>query len=141
MLRSWPDIVTIANFKRYIKWGYHFFPMNVLVLLTLMSIATGCAATCQTGDSIVTKLSFQNTAGLTFDQKSTLTKLLIDRCFYQADKETLSDVVYRQLQQYGYRKAYVQDPIVRVLNWNVHPLPASVTVDFVTGNRESPRRK
>lgn len=115
--------------------------MNVVLLLTLMSIATGSAATCRTGDSIVRKISFENTAGLTFDQKSTLTKLLIDRCFYQADKETLSEVVYRRLQQYGYRKAYVQDPIVRVLNWNVHPLPASVTIDFVTGNRDTPRRK
>ena len=115
--------------------------MNVLLLVTLMSIATGCAATCNTGDSIVRKISFENTAGLTFDQKSTLTKLLIDRYFYQADKETLSDVVYRQLQQYGYRKAYVQDPIVRVLNWNVHPLPASVIIDFVTGNRDTPRQK
>lgn len=82
--------------------------MNVLLLLTLMSVATGGSATCQ-GDSIVRKVSFENTAGLTFDQKSTLTKLLIDRCFYQADKETLTEVVYRQLQQYGYPKAYVQD--------------------------------
>jgi hypothetical protein len=115
--------------------------MKAIFLFTLLSLATGSFAACTDGDSIVKKVSFESTAGLTSDEKSTLNKLLMDRCFYQADGDTLSEVIYRQLIRYGYTTAYVQDPIVRVLNRSSHPSPVSVAIDFVLDYQNGTRRK
>jgi len=115
--------------------------MKTVLLFTLLSLATGSFAACTDGDSIVKKVSFENTAGLTSDQKSTLNKLLMDRCFYQADGDELSEVIYRQLHRYGYNKTYVQAPIVRVLNRSIRPSPVSVTIDFVLDYQDRIRRK
>ena len=95
---------------------------------------------CQ-GDSIVEKVSFENPAGLTFEQKASLNELLMARCFYRADGSSLSEAVYRQLRRLGYKSAYVQDPIVRVLDRSVHPLPVSVTIDFVLTTSDRAGRK
>jgi hypothetical protein len=124
-----------------ISWCYHFVRMKTVLLFTLLSLATGSFAACPDEDSIVKKVSFENTAGLTSEQKSTLNKLLMDRCFYQADGDQLSDAVYRQLHSYGYDKAYVQNPIVRVLNRSIHPSPVSVAIDFVLDYQNGTRRK
>lgn len=94
------------------------------------AVATHTPPGCQ-GDSIVKKVSFENPVGLTSEQKASLNELLMARCFYRADGSSLSEAVYRELRRFGYKGAYVQDPIVRVLDRSVHPLPVSVTIDFV----------
>lgn len=105
--------------------------MHSLLLIALLSVATGTSPACNDGDSIVKKVSFENPVGLTSGQKARLNELLMARCFYQADGSALSEVVYRQLLRFGYKHAYVQDPIIRVLDRSVRPLPVSVTIDFV----------
>ena len=115
--------------------------MKAVLLFTLLSLATGSFAACRDGDSIVKKVSFESTAGLTTEQKSTLNKLLMDRCFYQADGDKLSEAVYRHLCSFGYKHAFVQDPIVRVLDRRVRPFPVSVTVDFVLTSPNETTRK
>jgi len=104
--------------------------MHVVLLFTLMSLGAGSSPACSNADSVVKTVSFENTAGLTLQQKSTLNKLVMDRHFCQADADILSEAVYRQLRKYGYSKAFVQDPIVRVLDRRVHPSPVSVTINF-----------
>jgi hypothetical protein len=98
--------------------------------------APGCP-----GDSVVRKVSFENTSGLPSTQIAKLNKLLMGRCFSQADGGTLSEAVYHQLRAFGYRKVFVQDAIIRVLDRNLQPSPVSVTIDFVLTNPDGTKRK
>jgi len=105
--------------------------MHAILLFALLSVAPGTPPLCHDSDSVVKKVSFENTVGLTPAEKSTLNRLLLARSFCQADGSPLSEAVYQQLCRFGYKHAYVQDPIVRVLDRNVRPVPVSVTIDFV----------
>ena len=103
-------------------------------------VATHTPPGCQ-GDSVVKKVSFENTEGLSSTQLTKLNKLLMRRCFYQADGDTLTEAVYHQLRAFGYRNVYVQDAIVRVLDRSLQPSPVSVTIDFVLTNPDGTKRK
>ena len=115
--------------------------MHAILLFALLSAATGTSPACTGGDSIVKNVSFENPVGLTLEQKAKLNELLMARCFYRADGSSLSEAVYRQLLRFGYKGAYVQDPIVRVLDRSVLPLPVSVTIDFVLTSPDRTGRK
>ena len=105
--------------------------MATFLLVTLLGFTAGASSACHDGDSIVRRVSFEHTAGLSSVQRSTLNSLLMNQCFYREHGDKLSEAVYRQLRKYGYTKAYVQDPIVRVLNRDGNPSAVSVTIDFV----------
>ena len=109
--------------------------MVTLLLVTLLGFATGGSPACHDGDSIVRRVSLEDTVGLTSAQKSTLHSLWIDQCFYREHGDKLGEAVYRQLRKWGYTKAYVQDPIIRVLNRSSNPSSVSVTIDFVLDYR------
>ena len=111
-----------------------------MLLFALLSAATGPSQICDGGDSIVKKVSFENAGGLTSEQKSTLSHLLMGRCFYHADGSLLGEAVYRQLRRFGYRNVFVEDPIIRVLDRSVRPSPVSITVDFVLTNPDGVKR-
>jgi len=114
--------------------------MATLLLVTLLGFATGGSPACDDGDSIVRRVSLEDTAGLTSVQKSTLNSLLTNQCFYREHGDKLSEAVYRQLSKWGYTKAYVQDPIVRVLNRSSNPSSVSVTIDFVLDYQDTERK-
>ena len=115
--------------------------MHAILLFVLLSVTTGNSPSCNDGDSIVKKLSFENPVGPTLEQKAKLSELLRARCFYRAEGSSLSEDVYRQLCRFGYKHAYVQEPIIRVLDHNVRPFPVSVTIDFVLTSPDRVGRK
>ena len=77
---------------------------------------------------LVKEVSFENPAGLTVDQLTTLRKLVIGQCY---EPMIVSERVYDQLRLWGYCKATVYDPDnFRVLDPNLQPSPIAVVVDF-----------
>ena len=112
-----------------------------MLLFALLSAVTGTSPICDGGDSIVKKVSFETAGGLTSEQKSTLSDLLMGRCFYQTDGSLLGEAVYRKLRRFGYRNVMVEDPIIRVLDRGLRPSPVSITIDFVLTNPDGAKRK
>ncbi len=90
-------------------------------------------------DSVVTKVSLEDTTGLTAARQSSLRKLLIGRCFQREDGEVLSGAVYHELRTWGYMQPTVYEPVnIVVLDDGVHPSPVAVTIDFrLTGLDQS----
>lgn len=114
--------------------------MATFLLAALLGFTMGASSACHDGDAIVKSVSFEDTDGLTSVQKSTLNSLLMNQCFYRGHGDKLSEAVYRQLREYGYTKAYVQDPVVRALNRSSNPSPVSVTIDFVLDSQAGARK-
>jgi hypothetical protein len=106
-----------------------FFLAVVSVALTMNVEARASDAPCH-ADAVVSKVSFENTGGLSPNQQMSLRKLLLGRCFYRRDDVKLSEAVYNQLRGWGYRRATVYDPLVRVLDQKSHPSPVAVVIDL-----------
>jgi len=90
---------------------------------------------------VVKEVSFENRAGLTADQLSTLRKLVIGRCYHPANAMFISERMYEQLRLWGYCEATVYDPNrFRVLDPSPQPSPIAVVVDFrLTGTDAHPK--
>jgi hypothetical protein len=88
----------------------------------------------QSCDSVIKKIAFENTSGLSKGQQAELSKLLMGRCFQREHPGVLSEAIYEQLRKWGYKRPTVYDPDkgadIRVLDSNVHPSPVAVTIDF-----------
>ena len=114
--------------------------MQVLVLLLLLfaggEVSSFASAGPCIGNSIVKKVSFENPLGLSSAQKGKLNRVLMNRCFDGPDGASLSEAIYQQLWEFGYKKLFVHDPIIRVLGKNLRPAPVSVTIDFALGTSE-----
>lgn len=105
----------------------------VALLLAVWSVSAN-AQSSRTCDSVVRTVAFENTTGLTAEQRTSLSKLLVGRCFQLEHPDVLSEAVYQQLQRWGYRQPVVYDPEkghdIRVLDGTLYPTPVAVTVDF-----------
>jgi hypothetical protein len=111
--------------------------MKTGLLFTTLFVLLSVAATAQgspTCDSVVKKVAFENTTGLTTKQVSSISKLLVGRCFKREHPQVLSEAIYRQLREWGYKQPTVIDPDkgrdIRVLNATAIPSPVAVTIDF-----------
>jgi hypothetical protein len=107
--------------------------MQLVVLFALLAFGReGASASSSTncdGDSIVKKVSFENPAGMSSLQQEKLRQLLMKRCFDRANASLLGEAVYKQLREFGYKTAAVDDPIVRVLDKNLYPALALCCCD------------
>ena len=112
--------------------------MQLVVLFALLALrgkgVNAAAPNLCDGDSVVKKVSFENPVGLSSAQEEKLNRLLMNRCFDRTEPDLLSEAVYKQLREFGYKTAAVDDPIVRVLDKNLFPAPVSVTIDFALVN-------
>lgn len=90
---------------------------------------------------VVKEVSFENRAGLTADQLSTLRKLVIGRCYHPDNAMFISERIYEQLRLWGYCEATVYDPDrFRVLDPSPQSSPIAVVVDFrLTGTGAHPK--
>jgi hypothetical protein len=109
----------------------------LVVLLVTLASTTATAQSSSNCDSVVKKVSFEDTTGLTPEQRTNLSKLLLGRCFRREDPVVLSEALYHQLRRWGYKHAEVIDPDkghdIRILDESVHPSPVAVTIDFRLG--------
>lgn len=105
----------------------------IALLLAILS-GTVSAQGPRKCDSVVKKVSLENPTGLTPEQRNSLQKLLVGRCFHREDPSVLSKAVYDQLRRWGYKRPTVIDPDkghdIRVLDDSLHPSPIAVTIDF-----------
>jgi|SRR6516162_3621924 hypothetical protein len=103
------------------------------ILLFLLSVV-GNAQTSSSCDSVVKKVAFEYTTGLSPEQQTSLKKLLIGRCFQRRSPGVLSEAVYKQLLAWGFKQPTVYDPDhghdILVLDETVKPSPVAVTIDF-----------
>jgi hypothetical protein len=110
--------------------------MKTGLLIALLFVVRSATVSAQSspdchGDSVVKKVSLENATALSSKQRTSLNRLLLGRCLDHNDGGPLGHAVYHQLQEFGYKRVYVQDPIVRVLGRSRHPFPVAITIDFV----------
>jgi hypothetical protein len=116
--------------------------MRIICLCLLFSAGLSMNVTARTSespciaDAVVSKVSFEYTTGLSPKRQTSLTNLLLGRCFDRRDDVKLSEAVYNQLRAWGYRRATVYDPLVRVLDSKSHPSPVAITIDFRLTGRD-----
>ena len=101
----------------------------VLFAITFM-VLSGFVATAQTSpacDSVVSNITFENTSGLKPEQRASLEGLLMGRCFQREHPDVLTEAVYRQLLDWGFKQPTVYDPdhghSIRVLDGKATPTP------------------
>ena len=111
--------------------------MKTGLLFTMLFVLLSVGASAQIApscDSIVKKVTFENTNGLNPEQTTRLSKLLMGRCFQREHPEVLSEAVYRQLRAWGFKQPTVYDPdhghAIQVLDDTVTPKPVAVAIDF-----------
>ena len=111
-------------------------PVFLITVMIAVFVPGAGAQSSPTCDSVVTKVSLENTAGLTSERQASLKRLLIGRCFQREHGDVLGEAVYKQLRRWGYKQPTVYDPAsILILNGGVHPSPVAVAIDFhLTGS-------
>ena len=100
----------------------------VLLAFSTLSLSGQDKSTC---NFVIKKVWFESASGLTSEQLQKLHNLVEGRCYDPAEPSSISNAVFDQLRQWGYRKAKVYDPDkFRVVDQSVHPSLIALVVDF-----------
>jgi outer membrane protein assembly factor BamA len=111
----------------------------VLVFSASQIIQT--AALAQSGcnkksEFVVREVKLEDESHLSPKQVADFKSKLIGRCFSQSELSQTATQIFDALKQQGYTRAWVQEPILRVLDSKQQPKPVSLVFDLKPGSRK-----
>ena len=115
--------------------------MRSLVVLTFVVLAfVGSCPIATAQDScdeqfVVSQVNLPTTTQLPPREQAAIRARLIGNCFGGQQVGELAEQVRATLQTFGYFRAIVSEPTVRIVDGSRHPQPVSLKVEFVEGAR------
>jgi len=96
----------------------------------------GNEALCSRQDEFaVTEVIFEDATHLSRQEQAMVKLRLLGQCFNSSNIGDSGAIVLEAFQNAGYFRAYVSDPIVRVLDASRSPKPVALVFDIVEGNQ------
>lgn len=124
-------------------WGVQFlFMKNRIACVLLILVATSAftqhkssQAVCPSQKEFIVRTVYFEQIHLSKQEQATITQRLVGHCFNRTDMSDISATVFTSFRNFGYPRARVDDPIVRVLDETRSPKPVALTIDVLEGNR------
>jgi hypothetical protein len=108
----------------------------VVLLLTvaLLGIPSVAASQARCEEQfVISRVTVPMTSRLTPEEEAAIRTRLIGRCFDDVNDGGLNDRVRDALQSFGYFRATVSEPTLRVLDFNRRPQPVALNIQFIQG--------
>jgi outer membrane protein assembly factor BamA len=111
-------------------------PRIVVAVFLAILLGTPSLAASQTAcekQFVVSRVTVPMTSRLTPEEEAAIRTRLIGRCFDDVNDEELRDRVRDALQNFGYFRATISEPSVKVLDFSRYPQTIALNIRFTEG--------